>query len=226
MPDESPVPPINPNEEGDSSPSPHPTPPEPADNANPRAEEILPGTLGDPSQPPTKFEIGEEFGTAKKNLPPAKIILIGVAIILVVFGVLAVVHRPKSQATGSIDDVVAVEIPGQNSVMAAINLSIENDGKEPFKIHNIKVDVETSTGKFSDEPASAVDLERYFQALPELKKRALDPIPEETVVAAGATTRGTIVVTFPILPDAFASRKSLKVAVWPYRATVPLELVK
>src|ERR1700704_2069299 len=110
--------------------------------ATPPATETV---VGDPAQPPTKFEIGEEFGTAKKNLPPAKIILIGVAIILVVGAIIALVQRPKTEAMGTIDDAVAAEIPGQNSVMAAINLSIENQGKEVFKIHNIKVDLETSS---------------------------------------------------------------------------------
>ena len=204
-----------------STPSPNPGPA--ADR--PVRAEVAVGTA-DPSLPPSKFEIGEEFGTAKKNLPPIKIVLIGVAIILVIGGVLALIQRPKSQATGSIDDAVAVEIPGQNSVMAAINISIENEGKAPFKIHNIKVDLETANGSFSDEPAPAMDMDRYYQALPELKRRAMDPLPAETVVAPGATQRGTIVVTFPVDPGAFASRKSLKVTVWPYRSTVPLILAK
>jgi hypothetical protein len=190
------------------------TPPAPA------AETVL----GDPAQPPTKFEIGEEFGTAKKNLPPAKILLICVALVAVVAGIVALVQKPKTQAVGTIDAAVAAEIPGQNSVMAAINISIENQGKEEFKIHNIKVEIETASGTQSDEPAPAMDLDRYYQALPELKKRALDPIANENIIAPGATTRGTIVVTFPITPDAFNSRKSLKVTVWPYHATVPLVL--
>lgn len=204
-----------------SMPSPNP---KPAPETPVGAE--VPVNAADPSLPPMKFEIGEEFGTAKKNLPPAKIVLIGVAIIIVIGGVLALIQRPKSQATGTIDDAVAVEIPGQNSVMAAINISIENEGKTPFKIHNIKVDVETGNGSFSDEPAPAMDMDRYYQALPELKRRAMDPLPAETVVAPGATVRGTIMVTFPVAPDAFASRKSLKVTVWPYRSTVPLILTK
>jgi hypothetical protein len=110
--------------------------------------------------------------------------------------------------------------------MAAINISIENQGKETFKIHNMKVDLESTSGVLSDEPASAVDLERYFQALPDLRKHAMDPLPIDTVIAPGATVHGTIVVSFPIALAAFASRKSLKVTVWPYHATVPLVLVK
>ena len=160
MPDDTPVPPLS---------------SEPTESSS--GQQSAPqGAAVEASEPPTKFEIGEEFGTAKKNLPPAKIIAIGVAIIVVIGGILALVQRPKTEATGSIDDAVAVEIPGQNSVMAAINLSISNRGKEVFKIHNIKVDLETPGGNFSDEPASAVDLDRYYQALPELKKRALDPL--------------------------------------------------
>ncbi len=178
------------------------------------------------TQPPTKFEIGEEFGTAKKNLPPVRLLLIGAAIILVAAGILAFVQRPQSHATGSIDDVVATEIAGQNSVMVAINLTIHNQDKEILKIHNVKVDLDTSSGAFSDEPASASDLDRYFQALPALKQHALAPLMMESVIPPAGTAQGTIVVSFPVSQATFDARKSIKVTVWPYHAQVPLTLAK
>ena len=42
----------------------------------------------------------------------------------------------------------------------------------------------------------------------------------------GGQIKGTIIVSFPITPDAFASRKSLKVTIQPYDQPVPLVLVK
>ena len=198
-------------------PTPLPQPIEPTPSSTAAAQE---------AQPSTKFEIGEEFGTAKKNLPPAKIVIIGVAIILVVGGILAIVQRPRSHATGSIDDVVSTEIAGQNSVMVALNLSIHNEDKESFKLHSIKVDLDTNSGSFTDEPASAVDLDRYFQALPALKQHALAPLTLESVIPPGGSAQGTIVVSFPISPDVFAARKTIKVTIWPYYAQVPLVLQK
>jgi hypothetical protein len=93
----------------DEIPSPPPTPPSASASATP--------------QPGTQFHIGEEFGTAKKNLPPVKIVVIGVAVVAVVAIVAALLQRPHSATTGSIDDVVSVEVPDQNMVMVAINVS-------------------------------------------------------------------------------------------------------
>jgi hypothetical protein len=70
--------------------------------------------------------MGEEFGTAKKNLPPVKIILIGIAALIVVGGIIAFVQRPQTPATGSIDNITSVAVPDQNSVMVAISVTVHN----------------------------------------------------------------------------------------------------
>jgi hypothetical protein len=172
------------------------------------------------------FRIGEEFGTAKKNLPPVKIILIGVAVIAVVATIASLVQRPHSATTGSIDDVVSVEIPDQNLTMVAINVSFQNNGAKPYWIHTIKADLDTGTGSFTDDAASPADFARYFQAFPTLKQHALDPLEREAKINPGARTAGTIIVAFPVTPDAFANRKSLKVTIQPYDQPMPLVLTK
>src|SRR5262245_53036414 len=103
-----------------------------------------------PSAPPTSFNIGEEFGTAAKKLPPVKIVLIGLALIVLIAVVVSLVERPHSAAVGSIDDMTSVEVPNQNSVMVAINISFQNHGEKPYWIRSIKADVDTSSGTFSD----------------------------------------------------------------------------
>jgi hypothetical protein len=179
-----------------------------------------------PSESGTPFHIGEEFGTAKKNLPPVKIVLIGVAVIAVIAIVASLVQRPHSATTGSIDDVVSVEIPDQNSIMVAINVSFQNNGTKPYWIHTIKADLDTSSGSFSDDAASPVDFDRYFQAFPTLKQHALDPLQREARINPGGQIKGTIIVAFPVTPDAFMNRKSLKVTIQPYDQPVPLVLTK
>jgi hypothetical protein len=179
-----------------------------------------------PSPSGTPFQIGEEFGTAKKNLPPVKIILIGVAVIAVIALIPSYVQRPRSAATGSIDDVVSVEIPNQNSIMVAINVSFQNNGTKPYSIHTIKADLDTGGAAFSDDAASPMDFDRYFQAFPTLKQHALDPLKREANIDPGGQARGTIIVTFPVTPDAFVKRKSLKVTIQPYFQPVPLVLTR
>ena len=118
---------------------------------------------------PTPFNIAEEFGTARKNLPPVKIVLIAVAAIAVIGGIVSLVQRPHSSTTGSIDNVVVVPVPNQNQVMVAVGLSIHNQSQRPYTIHTIKAELEANGSQFNDEPASAVDFDRYFQAFPALQ---------------------------------------------------------
>src|ERR1035438_1359043 len=119
-----------------------------------------------PSQPPsppepiTEFHIGEEFGTAKRNLPPAGIVLICIAAVAVIVGIFAFTERPKPQGAGSIDLVAAAEVPGQNMILAAITLTLRNTTKKPLWIHTLKAQLTTADDKtFDDEAASAVDLD-------------------------------------------------------------------
>lgn len=185
-----------------------------------------PPPVAEPSAPPTRFDIGEEFGTAKKNLPPTKIVLIGVAIIVVVAAIVAMLQRPHAQATGTIDDVTFVEIPGQQSVMAAINVSFRNNGEKPFWIHTMKADLDTGSGKFSDDAASGSDFERYYQGFPDLRKNAVAPLEPEQKINPGNQASGRVIVTFPVAADAFKNRKSLTVIIQPYDQAVPLVMTK
>jgi len=197
-----------------------------ADDLPSPAPEIPRASAPASPEPGTPFHIGEEFGTAKKNLPPVKVVLIAVAGIAVIALLASLAQRPHSATAGSIDEVVSVEIPDQNSIMLAINVSFQNNGTKPYWIHTIKADLDTNNGDFSDDAASPSDFERYFQAFPTLKQHALAPLEREAKISPGGRTTGTIIVAFPVTPDAFANRKSLKVTIQPYDQPVPLVLTK
>jgi hypothetical protein len=179
----------------------------------------------DPSQDKPLPHLGNEYGTGKENLPPAKIVGIVLAVIFVVVGIYAFIYRPKSLATGSIDDVVAVDIADQNSVMVAINVTVNNNSKYTFKMREISVETETADGTHTDEPATAVDFARYVQAFPPLQQHALDPLKLETI-PIGGQSKGRVIVSFPVSADAFANRKSLKVTISAFGEPVPLVLTK
>ncbi|HKS73154.1 MAG TPA: hypothetical protein VJQ82_08155 [Terriglobales bacterium] len=177
-------------------------------------------------RPQIPFDIGEEFGTAKKNLPPYKILIVGVIALAVVFAIVSFFTRPKTTGLGSIDDITAVEIPDQKAVMVAINVSFQNQGPKPFWIHSMSSSLETASGTLKDDAASGADFDRYFQAFPDLKAHALAPLKLEDKIEPGASTKGTVIVSFPVTKDDFDKRKSLKVDIWPYDQAVPLELTK
>jgi hypothetical protein len=172
------------------------------------------------------INIAEEFGTAKRTLPPAKIlaVVLGAAAILV--GIFAFVERAKPQGGGSIDNIAVAEIPDQHAVMVAINVTLHNSGEKPLWIHDLKAKIASDTGEFTDEAASAVDFDRYFQAFPVLKEHVLPALPPETKIPSGGQAQGTIVVSFPVTKDDFDKRKSLSVVIQPYDQPLPVVLTK
>jgi hypothetical protein len=172
------------------------------------------------------INIAEEFGTAKRNLPPAKIVVIVLGVAAILLGIFAFVDRAKPQGGGSVDNITAVEIPDQHMVMVAVNVTVHNPGEKSLWIHDIKGKIATDSGELSDEAASGVDFDRYFQAFPALKEHALPALPPETKIPPGGEAQGTIVVTFPVTQEEFDKRKSLSVVIQPYDQPLPLVLTK
>src|SRR6266700_1321534 len=187
-------------------------------------------TPAPPPKPPTPpaapagptINIGEEYGTAKKNLPPAKILLIAIAAVVVVVLIASFVKRAKPQASGSLDNVAAVEIPGQGSTMVALTFTIRNTSDKILYVHNIQSTIKAPSGDSTADAVSAVDFDRYFQAFPTLKIGTQPALPPETKIQPGETVARTIIVAFPVTLDVFNKRQSTSVIVWPYDQTVPV----
>jgi hypothetical protein len=186
-----------------------------------------------PNPPPATPEpkgptinIGEEYGTAKKNLPPAKIVLICVGVVAVVVFLASFIKRAKPQGSGSLDNIVAVDIPGQNSTMAALTFTLHNGSDKALYVRSLQSSVITPTGNETDEAVSAVDFDRYFQAFPALKAGAQPALIPETRIEPNQTVSRTIIVAFPKTLDQFDHRQSISVIVWPYNETVPIVLAK
>jgi len=182
-----------------------------------------------PQMPPastgTEFHFGDEFGTAKRNLPPAGIVAICIAVVAIIVGIIAFTERPKPQGAGSIDFATAVEVPGQNMILVAVTVTLRNTTDKPLWIHTIKANLTTADGQtFEDKAASVVDLDRYFSAFPALKESAEPPLAPETKLLPGASQRGTIIVSFKITKDAFVQRKALTVSIQPYDQVLPVVL--
>src|SRR3984893_348786 len=66
------------------------------------------------------INIADEFGTAKRNLPPAATVLLTLLGVLVVVAAISFLQRSKPQGSGSLDKIAAVEIPGQNATLVAL----------------------------------------------------------------------------------------------------------
>ncbi len=185
----------------------------------------LPPQPPPPPQPITEFHIGDEFGTAKRNLPPAGIVLICIAAVAVIVGIFAFKERQKPQGAGSVNFVTAAEVPGQNMILAAVTFTLRNTADKPLWIHTVKAQLTTADDKtFDDEAASAVDLDRYFQAFPSLKESSEPPLSPETKLPAGTEKKGTMIVSFKVTKEAFDQRKALTVTIQPYDRVLPVVL--
>lgn len=205
MPDKTPQPPAAPRSST-----------EPAQSA-PQAFDLGPGV---------GIHVTEDMATPERRLPPAKILLIAIAGLAVVLAIWGFLGRAKPQGAGSIDNIAAIEVPDQHSMLVALTVSLHNSGERPLWIHDIKGKLQTSSNEYSDDAASAVDFDRYFQAFPALKQGAQAALMPETKILPGQEAHGTVIVSFPVKQDEFDNRHSISVIIQPYDQPLPVILAK
>jgi hypothetical protein len=215
MPEETP----KPQTAASATPSAQPSPPAPA----PAPSAKKPGLdLG----PGVGVNVTQDMATPERKLPPTKILLYaigGLAVVLAIWGFLG---RAKPQGAGSIDNIAAVEIPGQNAMLVAMTVTLHNSGEKPLWIHTIQGKLKTASDEYSDEAASAVDFDRYFQAFPAIKQGAQAALMPETKILPGNDAHGTVIVSFPVTQDVFDKRQSISVVIQPYDQPLPVTLAK
>ncbi len=170
------------------------------------------------------INIGEEFGTAKHNLPPVRILLAAVIGVLIIVGVVAFLQRAKPQASGTIVHVAGVEIPGQNAVLVSITFSLRDPEEKPLWVHDVKAKLVSSSGEQTSDAVSAIDFDRYYNAFPELKVGTEPALSPEDKLQPGQQIMRTIIVSFPVTIDAFNQRKSISVVIQPYDQPVPVTM--
>jgi hypothetical protein len=200
-----------------------PIPNQPTD---PTPKPLAAGDLEPAPQPGPTIHIADEFGTAKRNLPPARILVIATAGILILVGIFSFVQRAKPQGAGSLDSVAAVDLPGQNSVLVALTFTLRNSGKKSMWIHDIQGKLVSAGGESSGDAVSAVDFDRYYQAFPGLKQNPQPALMPEEKLQPGQEVQRMIMVSFPGNLDAFNQRKSVSVVIQPYDQPVPVTLSK
>jgi hypothetical protein len=172
------------------------------------------------------IHIADEFGTAKRNLPPVKVLLLATAGVLIIAGIAAFFQRAKPQGAGSLDDVTAVAIPGQNAALVALTFTLRNSGEKSLWVHGVQGKVLTSSGELTSEAVSAVDFDRYYQAFPALKENAQPALAPEDKLQPGQALKRTVIVSFPVALIDFKERRSVSVVIQPYDQPVPIVLSK
>jgi hypothetical protein len=201
----------------------------PDETPKPSASDPTPATPKPPGLdigPGVGINVTQDMATPERSLPPAKIVLIALAGLAVVLAIYGFFGRAKPQGAGAIDNIAAVEIPNQNAMLVALTVTLHNSGEKPLWIHNIEGKLKTASEEYSDDAASAVDFDRYFQAFPVLKQNAQAALMPETKILPGNEARGTVIVSFPVTQQIFDQRKSISVVVHPYDQPLPVVLTK
>ena len=195
-----------------------------------RVPQVAPGAPADITPPAAQrgptINIGDEFGTAKRNLPPIKILLLATAGVLIIVGTYSFFQRAKPQAAGSLDNVTAVDLPGQSAVLVALTFTLRNSGEKSLWVHSIQGKLATSSGEQSSDAVSAIDFDRYYQAFPALKANAQPALAPENKLQPGQEVKRTVMVSFPVTLDAFNQRRSVSVIIQPYDQPLPVVLTK
>ena len=186
-----------------------------------------------PPAPPTPpapegptINIGEEYGTAKKNLPPATILIAAIAILAGVVISISFAKRAKPQASGSLDNVAAVEVTGQGTTMVALTFTLRNTSDKVLYVHEIQSSMKNPSGDATANAVSAIDFDRYYEAFPALKNGAQPALMPEAKIQPGETVARTIIVNYPIPLDTFNRRQTISVIVWPYDQRLPILMTK
>ncbi len=157
----------------------------------------------------------DEFGSAKRNLPPAAPVAIAIVLVAVVVAILAYVNRAKPVAQGGIDGVWFSQPAGMPSPMVLIDVTLRNVGDKTLYIKDIKATLTTDQGDQSDDAAAASDYDRYLMAYPDLRGHTT-PLKVETKILPEGELKGSVMVTFPVTQQQFDARKDLTVTIQPY----------
>jgi len=177
--------------------------------------------------PGVGINVQQDMAAPERKLPPLKVLGIAIAALAVLILIISFLVRAKPQGNGSVDNVAAVEIPGQGAMMVAITVTLKNTGEKPLWIHTIEGKMQAASGQeYKDDAASAVDFERYYTYFPALRTNSLPALLPETKILPGGSARGTIIVSFPVQQADFDKRKSVSAVIYPYDQPVPVVLTK
>ena len=143
-------------------------------------------------------------------------VVIALTVVAVVVGVIAFVERSKPVAQGGIDAVYASQPANMSNTMVLLQVSVSDVGDKALYIKSISANLKTDQGDQSDDAAAPSDYDRYFEAYPDLRQHATQPLTVETKIMPGGEQKGTVLVAFPVTQQQFDARKDLSVTIVPY----------
>lgn len=179
---------------------------------------ILPPSSSPPptSTPaPVNSDAYQEFGSAKRNLPPAAPVAIAILLVAVVIGIVMYVNRAKPMAQGGIDGVYYSQPAEMTSPMILVEVTLRNVSDKTIYVKSIKGAITTDQGDQSDDAAAARDYDRYISAYPELTGHSR-PLQVETKIPPGGEQKGAVLISPAVTKAQFDARKDTIIIIEPY----------
>lgn len=178
--------------------------------------EVPPKPENVPPQPDTAPTVGyEEFGTARRNLPPVAPVAIAILLVAAVAGILSYVNRAKPPGQGSIDGVYFSRPAELPSPMILVEVTLHNSSDKTLYIKSIKGAIVTEQGEQSDDAAAARDYDRYLSAYPDLMGHSR-PLVVETKIPPGGEQKGSVLLSPSVTKEQFDARKDTTITIEPY----------
>jgi hypothetical protein len=194
------------------------------ENTNPQdsnAPQDLPETnLG----PGGTINIGEEFGTARRALPPVLTVVMAIAAVVIAGFLFAYLQQAKPRATGSIQSVSTAQALPDQLTLAAVTVQLHNGSGKRLWIKSVRGELQTAAGEQSADAIAAGDFQRFFTAFPALKTNAQPALAPEDVLQPGESATRTLLFGFHTTAEEFAQRKLLSVVILPYDEHVEIVL--
>jgi hypothetical protein len=188
-------------------------------------DQILPPSPSPPtpSTPaPSATDDYQEFGSAKRNLPPAAPVAIAILLVAVVIGIVMYLNRAKPIAQGGIDGVFYSQPAEMTSPMILVEVTLRNVSDKTLYIKSIKGAITTDQGDQTDDAAAARDYDRYISAYPDLTGHSR-PLLVETKIPPGGEQKGAVLISPGVTKAQFDARKDTIVIIEPYDQR-PIEL--
>jgi len=184
------------------------------------AEPQDPGTpLAPPEASPgagATISIGEDFGTAKRNFPPAVTLAVTIFAVMFAGGIFAYFQQAKPRAGGSIESVTTAQVLPDQLTLAAINIALQNTSGKAMWIKTVRVELQTSNGPQTADAMAAADFQRFYTAFPALQTNAQPALSPEDKIQPGESVKRTVLAGFHTTAEEFAQRKALSIVILPY----------
>ena len=178
--------------------------------------EVPPKPENVPPQPDTAPTVGhEEFGTARRNLPPVAPVAIAILLVAAVAGILVIRRSGQAPGQGGIDGVYFSRPAEMPSPMILVEVTLHNSSDKTLYIKSIKGAIVTEQGEQSDDAAAARDYDRYLSAYPDLMGHSR-PLVVETKIQPGGEQKGSVLLSPSVTKEQFDARKDTTITIEPY----------